>query len=252
MQEEIYKNLSLEDLPGEEWRDVVGYEGLYQVSNLGRVKSIDRKVSCNGGLKLAKGRIIHQFSNGRGYLNIPLSKDGYSKRKYVHRLVCESFIGNIGDLEINHIDKCKTNNNVNNLEICTRAYNMAYSKEDIMETVNRKCYMYDESGNFVREYKSISKAAKDNGLTPPAIVGSCTLHRKKGLRIHFRYDKVDKIEIQDRKRRKVVAYNLDGSFAKEYKSSKEAANELHVKENTIVCTCIGKNQTCKGYILKYA
>lgn len=252
MQEEIYKNLSLEDLPGEEWRDVVGYEGLYQVSNLGRVKSIDRKVSCNGGLKLAKGRIIHQFSNGRGYLNIPLSKDGCSKRKYVHRLVCESFIGNIGDLEINHIDKCKTNNNVNNLEICTRAYNMAYSKEDIMETVNRKCYMYDENGIFVKEYKSITEAAKDNGLTPPAIVGSCTLHRKKGLKIHFRYERMDKIEIQDRKRRKVVAYNLDGSFAKEYKSSEEAANELHVKENTIVCTCIGKNKTCKGYILKYA
>lgn len=252
MEQPIYKNLSLEDLPGEVWKDIVGYEDFYQVSNLGRVKSLNRIVNNNGGLRIISGKIMCQQFNGRGYLYAQLNKSNRTLKKYVHRLVCESFIGIIGDLEVNHIDKCKFNNKVDNLEICTRAYNMAYSKEDIINIVNRKCYMYDEDGLFIKEYKSITEAARDNGLTPPAIVGSCTLHRKKGLKIHFRYDKVDKIEIQDRKRRKVVAYNLDGSFAKEYKSSEEAANELHVKENTIVCTCIGKNKTCKGYILKYA
>lgn len=240
MQEEIYKNLSLEDLPGEVWKDVVGYEGLYQVSNLGRVKSL-----------YSNHHILSQHNNGNGYLYVNISIGGKTCKKYVHRIAVEAFLGDLNGFEVNHIDKCKTNNKISNLEICTRAYNMAYSKEDIRNIVNRECYMYDEKGIFVREYKSITEAAKDNGLTPPAIVGSCTLHRKNGIKIHFRYEKKGKIEIQDRKRKKVISYNLDGSFVKEYKSSNEAAKELNVKENTIVCTCIGKNKTCKGYILKY-
>lgn len=251
MDEPVYKNLSLEDLPGEEWRDVVGYEGLYKVSNLGRVKSLERIVNNNGGKRVIGTKIMCQQSNGKGYLYTQLNKSNQTIKKYVHRLVCESFIGRVGDLEINHIDKCKSNNNVDNLEICTRRYNYEYSKDDILAATQRKCYMYDENGDYVREYKSVTDAAKDNGLTPPAIIGSCTLHRKKGLKIHFRYEQTNNIEIPDRNRRKIRAYNLSGDFVKEYKSAVEAADELRVKENTIVCACCGKNKTCKGYILKY-
>lgn len=251
MDEPVYKNLSLEDLPGEEWRDVVGYEGLYKVSNLGRVKSLDRIVNNNGGKRVINKKIMCQQSNGNGYLIVQFCKNNHSVKKYVHRLVCEAFIGKIGDLEINHIDKCKSNNNVDNLEICTRSYNYEYSKDDILAATQRKCYMYDENGVFVKEYQSITEAARDNKLSLSTIIGSCTSHRKKGSKIHFRYEQTDNIDIQDRKRRKIWAYNINGDFVREYKSATEAAELLCVKENTIVCACCGKIKTCKGYILKY-
>ena len=70
---DAFRNLSLENLPGEEWRNVVGYEGIYQVSSLGRVKAIIKK------------RIMAQHDNGKGYLTVNLSIRGKAKKKYIHR-----------------------------------------------------------------------------------------------------------------------------------------------------------------------
>ena len=117
----------------EVWKDVVGYEGLYQVSNLGRVKSL-------GFDKWHKGRILKQsFDSKRNYLFVGLHKDGKIKQKNVHRLVAETFIPNPDNLPcVNHKDEDKTNNfvfvnkdgsvdlNKSNLEWCTVAYNTNY------------------------------------------------------------------------------------------------------------------------------
>ena len=104
----------------EEWRDVVGYEGLYMVSNCGRVKS----------LKFSNGKrekIMKLSDRGNGYLRVSLSKDGESKHYNVHRLVAIAFIPNPDNLPyVNHKDECKTNNNVDNLEWCTVEYNNTY------------------------------------------------------------------------------------------------------------------------------
>lgn len=99
---EIYQNLSLEDLPNEEWRDVVGYEGLYQVSNLGRVKSLEVKFK-NSFYNKKREKIMSQHDNGKGYLTISISINGKSKKEYVHRLVANSFIYRDEDkVEVNH------------------------------------------------------------------------------------------------------------------------------------------------------
>ena len=104
----------------EEWRDVVGYEGLYMVSNCGRVKS----------LKFSNGKrekIMKLSDRGNGYLRVSLSKDGESKHYNVHRLAAIAFIPNPDNLPyVNHKDECKTNNNVDNLEWCTVEYNNTY------------------------------------------------------------------------------------------------------------------------------
>ena len=115
-------------LPYEIWRDIKGYEGLYQVSNLGRVKSLERYVKGKDGLRLVK-EIIMSISVCRtnGYFKVILHKDGKQKRYQVHRLVAEAFIPNPDNLPIvNHKDENKINNCVWNLEWCTYSYNLTY------------------------------------------------------------------------------------------------------------------------------
>lgn len=118
--EEIYKNLSLENIENEIWRDIEGYEGLYQVSNLGRVKSL-------GNDKTKKEKILSQYENKNGYLYVNLCKDGKMKTFRVHRLVANAFIPNPNGYRcVNHKDEDKTNNCVDNLEWCTHQYNNTF------------------------------------------------------------------------------------------------------------------------------
>ena len=125
---EIYQNLSLEDLPNEEWRDVVGYEGLYQVSNLGRVKSLEVKFK-NSFYNKKREKIMSQHDNWKGYLTISISINGKSKKEYVHRLVANSFIYRDEDkVEVNHKNLNKKDNNINNLEWVSKKENMRHAR----------------------------------------------------------------------------------------------------------------------------
>ena len=110
------------------WKDVVGYEDVYMVSNLGRVKSLDRTVwRINGETEYQstlKGVMIKPVDNGAGYFHCGLS----GKNKYIHRLVAESFLPNDDDLEyVNHKDGNKANNNINNLEWTTHKDNIHHA-----------------------------------------------------------------------------------------------------------------------------
>ena len=102
----------------ETWKDVVGFEGYYKVSNLGNVKSCDRYVKCSRGLnkRLWKGKLLTKIiSSTRGYEQVSLSVDGKSHKVYVHRLVAEAFLVGKHDT-VNHKDGNKLNNCVDNLE----------------------------------------------------------------------------------------------------------------------------------------
>ena len=108
----------------EEWRPIKGYEGLYEVSNTGRVRSLDRYDSNNHFLK---GRILKLYTRKGGYLFVQLHLNGKGKNYLVHRLVAIAFIPNPDNLpEVNHLDEDKTNNRVENLEFCDRKYNINY------------------------------------------------------------------------------------------------------------------------------
>ena len=111
------------------WKPVAGYEGLYEVSNQGNVRSVDRYVSNNwkNGLRLIKGKVLNYGCTLGGYKQVHLSKNGSQEPLYVHRLVAEAFLQNPDCLpEINHKDEDKTNNRVENLEWCDRKYNANY------------------------------------------------------------------------------------------------------------------------------
>lgn len=110
------------------WKDIVDYEGLYQVSNLGRIKTLSKnKVTPDGRVGKTKEKIMQINHNNWGYCTIALSKKGKKKRFRIHRLVAEAFIDNPNNYkEINHIDCNKDNNKVENLEWCTRSYNVKY------------------------------------------------------------------------------------------------------------------------------
>lgn len=105
----------------EVWAPVVGYEGLYEVSDIGNVRSVDR-VTRDG--RFWSGRLLGKHPSGKGYLGAVLSVDGVYYREYIHRLVAKAFIPNPQDKpEVNHIDGNKHNNTVSNLEWVTKSEN---------------------------------------------------------------------------------------------------------------------------------
>ena len=110
-----------------EWRDISGYEGLYQVSNTGEVRSLDRITTGNRRRKI-KGKPIKQSKTTTGYWKVELCKDGKARSKKVHRLVAGAFIDNPENKpNINHKDNNPLNNNVDNLEWCTQAENVVHA-----------------------------------------------------------------------------------------------------------------------------
>ena len=110
------------------WRPIEGYEGLYEVSNTGRVRSVDRYVKSKGeSYWLRKGKMLSPTKDKNGYLKVNLSCNGKHNIIRVHRLVTEAFLPNPDNLpEVNHKDEDKTNNNVDNLEWCNAKYNSNY------------------------------------------------------------------------------------------------------------------------------
>lgn len=124
------------------WKDIEGYEGLYKVSNLGNIKSLDR-TDCSG--RKIKGKIIKQSQNRGGYKYIKLHKNSEIKNVSVHRLVAVAFVENIHEKKcVNHIDGNKHNNNSNNLEWVTQSENIkhAYDNELIMKKYGEKHHLY--------------------------------------------------------------------------------------------------------------
>lgn len=121
---DIYKNKDIHDLDGEEWKDVVGYEGLYQISNLGRIKGLKRN------------KINNQVLGNKGYYKVHLCKNGKSKYITVHRLVAQAFISNPNNYPcVNHKNETRTNNTVDNLEWCTQKYNCNYGNHSIKDSL---------------------------------------------------------------------------------------------------------------------
>jgi hypothetical protein len=114
------------------WKDIKGYEGLYQISNLGRVKSLSRMVKYKQYSKETTEKIMKLSLNKRGYLYVGLCKNGSYERFRVHRLVALHFVPNPKEYsEVNHKDRIKTNNEVENLEWCSGKENVNHSIEQM-------------------------------------------------------------------------------------------------------------------------
>lgn len=170
----------------EVWRPVVGYEGLYEVSNLGRIRSLDRYVkSWNSESKLTKGRILRMKKYSNGYLNVSLCKCGDIKTCSVHRLVAQAFLPNPDGLPcVNHKDNDRTNNRVENLEWCDWKYNNNYgdhneklSQSKINGKCSKKVYQFTLDGKLVREWPSTAECGR-NGFISTSVSYCCRGERK--------------------------------------------------------------------------
>lgn len=153
----------------ESWKDIVGYEGIYEISNAGIIKSIKNN-------KNKKEKTLKHFVDNN-YHRVCLCKNGHKKRFMVHRLVAEAFIPNPNNYpEVNHKDENKENNYVGNLEWCNKKYNMNYgtqkerSRLKNIETQKNPIFQMDKYGNIIKLWKSANRAQKEGGFKASSIL----------------------------------------------------------------------------------
>nr|DAT75893.1 MAG TPA: homing endonuclease [Caudoviricetes sp.] len=156
----------------ESWRPIKGYEGTYEVSDLGRVKSVCRTIIRGDIRQTINERVLSHKVCKNGYLAVGLHSQGGARYEYVHRLVAEAFLEvPSGVFEVNHKDEDKKNNRADNLEWCSRVENVNYgtgrSRHDAKISKGVSCYL--PSGEFVRSYDSITLAAKDLGVLKTSV-----------------------------------------------------------------------------------
>ena len=176
MGREWYNELKKENIM-EHWKSIAGYEELYEVSDIGRVKS----------LKYGKEKILKPWKTHKGYIRVNLYKDGQRKMQFIHRLVAEAFIPNPNNLEtINHKDEDKTNNTVINLEWMSREDNNNYgtrnkrageaiSKANINNPMlSKKVQMFDKfTGELLAIFPSTMEAERVTGIANQHISKCC-------------------------------------------------------------------------------
>lgn len=147
------------------WKDIKDYEKLYQISNLGRIRSKERTINHKttyGGKYHVKSKILKPKID-KGYYRIGLLKNGIKKFYGVHRIVAEAFIENPNNYNIiNHKDENPLNNNVDNLEWCTQKYNVNYGNANYkrIKKLSIKIKQYDLNGNYIKTWDSMNEAIR--------------------------------------------------------------------------------------------
>jgi hypothetical protein len=156
----------------EVWKDIPGYEGLYQVSSLGRIKSLDRH-RMDG--RHYRERILKPSSDLAGYLSVELCKEGTGKRILVHRLVAQVFVPNPENKkEVNHINGTKADNRSENLEWNTSSENQLHAFRTGLEKKSTRAVLQcDLQGDLVKEWASATEAAIHTGARKSNICHCC-------------------------------------------------------------------------------
>ena len=162
------------------WHDIEGYEGLYQISNKGRVKS----------LKCGKERTLRPGIKSSGYLKVVLCKNGMVKQFQLHRLVANAFIPNLDNKpQVNHLDENKLNNCVDNLQWATAKENINHGTRNERAGYSRSkpILQYSKSGYFIREWKGASEVERVLGIANSHIIACCKGNRKSAGGFVWKY-----------------------------------------------------------------
>ena len=194
------------------WKNIEGYEG-YQVSNLGRVRSLDRIDSNNHPLN---GVILKPYISNSGYLLVGLYKQQKRDRKLLHRLVAEAFIPNPENKsEIDHINTIKTDNTV----------------------------FLNEDGSIDYEKTNLRWTTRKENINNPLT--------KTKMRINARKPSKGKYGKKHHRSKPIIQYDKEGNFIKEWECANDVERVLGISNKHIGSVCLGKRKSCGGYIWKY-
>lgn len=244
------------------WKDVVGYEELYKVSNLGRIKSLPKRKFTPSVSFFTVERICIPREYKGGYLRVSLSKNKKQKLVFVHRIVAEAFLGVRSDLTVNHKDENKKNNRADNLEYMTRADNVRYGTGIERSAKQRKertvggvpVNQYTLEGRFVKRYESGSVAMRENEWSGSSsdIFLCCDRKHHTAYGFIWRRDGDTDTSFTIKKTsKKVLQMSMTGEFIAEYDSIQEASEKCGIQRGHICSCCRGKRRQTGGYVWKY-
>lgn len=243
----------------EVWRPVKEFEGYYEVSNYGNVRSVDRWViRGNGRNYLKRGNIISMHKRNNGYFQVSLNREGTHKNAYVHRLVAQAFLPNPNNLPcVNHKDEDKSNNRASNLEWCTHKYNNNYGEHNtkISKSLSYPVAQYDLSGNLVETFESCHDVERKLGFDNSHISAACLGRAHTAYHYFWRYyteepKKCINVKVHN-KDLMVGMYSTEGNLIKTYDSLSEAHQHTGLDTSGLSKACRGVLKTCGGYIWKY-
>ena len=186
------------------WKDIKSYEGLYQISNTGKIKSLERYKDNHSKKQLVKEKIRKQIISKTGYYTCMLNKNGKIKLFKVHRLIAEAFIPNPNNYPIiNHKDGNKLNNDISNLEWCNYSHNgkeayrlgliknNTYGIKKYNNSLKIKVNQYDLKGNFIKKWKCISDIQKELNYATTNICRCCKGTYKTAYGYIWKYAECD-------------------------------------------------------------
>lgn len=270
--------LSLEDFEGEIWKDIPDFEGLYQVSNMGRVKSLDRHVvykrpQDNADRHRFFPSTILKASTYGNYLICHVGVNRKVKAIKYHRLVCSVFNPNPNKLpEVNHLNEIKTDNRAENLEWCTRLRNArwgtAIQRKAIALTnrtdISKVVFQFSLDGVYIAKYPSATEAERQTGVKTTNILSACYDKRNSsagGYLWSFTQDPTTILRKISRREKGLKHYgckpvqqlSMNGTLIKDFPSIEEAARQTGISKDTIsrCCKHQGYYKSAGGYKWEY-
>ena len=256
----------------ETWKDIQDYEGLYQISNFGRVKSLR-----------SKGKFLNPLPSTSGYSKVQLYKNGKSRDSYIHILVATAFLPKSDNKqEVNHKDGNKRNNNVENLEWVTKSENQKHAIETNLRAASpmtgrtgknnpnsKTILQYNMDGAFVREWTGIAETARAIHCAPSQIFACLSGRRKTGAGFIWRYKysnnyppEIPPIEFNcqgsrtwkqtnPRAMHRIAQLTKDGNVVKIWENYKQIAEETGFSNGNIYKVISGKLKSAYGFIWRY-
>lgn len=250
------------------WKEIEGWEGLYSVSNCGRVKSLTHTtVDKIGRPHTYKGRILSQGKDKDGYCFITLFRNGRTVGYRVHRLVALAFIPNPDNYDqINHIDEDKNNNCVQNLEWCNNSYNIRYGSGIRRRSLRRRnspqqskpVQCFSQSGELISIYPSVAEAARVFCCNPNRILRAVTGITRDALGCIWVYSgmsfeewKESPMSMKVNSKNRAIVATFQNNTKKTYKNIACAIRDIGFGRENIIRCCRGAKSDINGIKFSY-